>query len=163
MIEINFGDHRKGVVDRFPNECPYCHKIISPILITHNKSSKGVELIFSCSNQQCQKAFIGFYASEQLNNFNLFDVSIGEVKDVVFSENIICISPSFSKIYNQANFAEQNKLYEICGVGYRKALEFLIKDFLIMKNPENEKSIKIKALGKCISEDIEDVRIKMVG
>jgi hypothetical protein len=53
-------------------------------------------------------------------------------------------------------------LFDICGVGYRKALEFLIKDYLIKKTPEKGESIKKKFLGKCIHEDVADAKIKTV-
>ena len=44
------------------------------------------------------------------------------------------ISPSFVVVYTQASFSEQMNLKEICGMAYRKALEFLVKDFLIHKS-----------------------------
>jgi hemerythrin len=81
---------------------------------------------------------------------------------VKFSNEIQSISPSFVKIYNESHFAEEHKLLEICGVGYRKALEFLVKDYLIKKNPEKAESIKKKFLGKCIQEDVTDSNIKTV-
>lgn len=37
----------------------------------------------------------------------------------------------FISIYNQALTAEKNGLTEICGLGYRKSFEFLIKDYLL--------------------------------
>lgn len=46
-----------------------------------------------------------------------------------FDSEIQEISPSFVKIYNQALAAEELNLSEIAGMGYRKSLEFLIKDF----------------------------------
>lgn len=52
-------------------------------------------------------------------------------KDIVFSDIINEISPGFVKIYNQAHEAEIRLLDDIVGGGYRKALEFLIKDICI--------------------------------
>ncbi|MBK7871124.1 MAG: DUF4145 domain-containing protein [Saprospiraceae bacterium] len=80
----------------------------------------------------------------------------------VFSETISSISPSFSTIYNQAIFAEQNGLNEICGVGYRKALEFLIKDYSILSNPQDKEKIEKKLLGACIDQYVTDSRLKAV-
>lgn len=40
------------------------------------------------------------------------------------------LSPSFIKIYSQAEKAEEQGLNEICGMGYRKALEFLVEDYI---------------------------------
>lgn len=54
------------------------------------------------------------------------------------------------------------KLSQIMGVGYRKALEFLIKDYLISLHPDKDASIKAKLLGRCISDDINDIKIKSV-
>ena len=65
-------------------------------------------------------------------------------------------------IYNQAFAAEQQNLTEICGVGYRKALEFLIKDFAIKNTPDKKEEIEKKLLGKCIADYIDDNRIKSV-
>jgi hypothetical protein len=51
-----------------------------------------------------------------------------------FTSIINTISPMFQVIYNQALKAENNFLSEVCGMAYRKAFEFLLKDFLIYTN-----------------------------
>ena len=55
---------------------------------------------------------------------------------------------------------------QICGVGYRKALEFLIKDYLLVGLAENDTEkrdlIKNKFLGKCIEQDVTNIHIKTV-
>lgn len=48
---------------------------------------------------------------------------------------------------------------EICGTGYRKALEFLVKDYLCHISPDNADSIKSELLGNSIKR-IESTRIK---
>lgn len=45
---------------------------------------------------------------------------------------------------------------QIAGVGYRKALEFLIKDYAISKNSEDEDKIKKMLLGKTIENYLND-------
>jgi hypothetical protein len=42
-----------------------------------------------------------------------------------FPESIKQISSTFCSVYNQALQAEENKLDQVCGPGYRKALEYL--------------------------------------
>ena len=80
-----------------------------------------------------------------------------------FSDIIKEVSPDFEKIYNQAYYAEQFSLDQICGVGYRKALEFLIKDYLMLdKDDSGKEVIKNKFLNNCIREDVSDNRIKEV-
>lgn len=58
-----------------------------------------------------------------------------------FSTTINAISPKFENIFNEATKAYNMGLTEICGGGYRKALEFLIFDYIVSKNPEDEDRI----------------------
>ena len=73
-------------------------------------------------------------------------------------KKIIEISPMFITIYSQSVMAEKFGLNEIVGMGYRKSLEFLIKDYLIHKDPSKTDEIKGtddkngKPLGQCINE-----------
>lgn len=55
-------------------------------------------------------------------------------------------------------------LDQICGVGYRKALEFLIKDYLISKETDDQvkDNIKNKFLNNCIQENVQNDNIKNV-
>lgn len=77
-----------------------------------------------------------------------------------FNEEIKSISEDFIKIYNEAEIAENNNLYSICGPGYRKSLEFLIKDYIIVKKHNIKEEVKSKFLGYCIKNYIDDIRIK---
>jgi len=70
------------------------------------------------------------------------------------------VSPSFVDIYAQASAAEDWGLNQICGPGYRKALEFLVKDYCLSSKPEHEKEIRKTLLGSCIKEYIEDSNVK---
>jgi len=64
------------------------------------------------------------------------------------------------EIYNQALAAEAGDLTEIVGIGLRKAVEFLIKDFAIHQKPSDEQDIKKSFLGNCIKNYIDDPNIK---
>lgn len=77
-----------------------------------------------------------------------------------FPEGVVETSPSHGKIVVQAQRAEANGLGEIAGLGYRKALEFLVKDYCIRKSPTKEAEIRKKPLGSCIQEDIADTNIR---
>ena len=78
----------------------------------------------------------------------------------VFPDEITKLSPAFVQIYHQAEQAENSGLSDICGLGYRKALEFLIKDFAIHEHPEAEATIKIASLAQCIKKYIDANNIK---
>jgi len=79
--------------------------------------------------------------------------------DVSFNDEIKRISPAFVTIYTQATKAELLRLDELNGIGYRKALEFLIKDYLIDLHPDKADEIKGKFLGQCIKDYITDQKI----
>ena len=85
------------------------------------------------------------------------------LKKEVYSETINNLSPNFVKIYNEAYAAEQMSLLEVCGVGYRKALEFLIKDYATEgKEAVEAEQIRTTLLGKCIETYVPDMNVKNV-
>lgn len=77
-----------------------------------------------------------------------------------FSTAVEEVSPRFVKIYNQAQDAEEESLDEISGPGFGKALEFLVKDYLIKSLPEEEEQIKKLSLYNCIHEKLDNPKIK---
>lgn len=143
-------------IERVAIECPYCHSLINPDYLFLDKDC----LFALCSNSKCGNHMMlirdirGHYSKVCPN-------ALPGVRS--FSDIIKDVSPDFEKIYNQAFYAEQLSLDQICGVGYRKALEFLIKDYLMLDKDESEKEIiKKKFLNNCIQEDVSDNRIKEV-
>lgn len=70
------------------------------------------------------------------------------------------VSPAFINIYSQAVMAESLNLDELNGIGYRKAIEFLIKDYLCSKYPDKADEIKGKFLSRCIKDHVDDPKIK---
>ena len=165
MQKITIYNNNIEEIDTYPDICPHCHKHQVPKYISGLRYTiapggdmiKVVEAFFQCTNSDCNKGFIAYYHAGCL-----IDTSIGTFEKKEFSEIIETISPQFSIIYNQAYFAEQNNLNQITGVGYRKALEFLIKDYAIKNNPPEEESIKKELLMQVITKYIDDSKIKDV-
>ncbi len=145
-----------------PKECPECHYKTTPNFLSHkfSRDSKTLFVFFHCPNINCDVCYSAEYVKNDSRMFVFENIVKGIINQEEFSKEVISLSNSFVKIYNEAYFAEQNQLFEICGVGYRKALEFLIKDYLIYKNPDREEDIKKLLLGKCIKDFVEDSRIK---
>ena len=86
-----------------------------------------------------------------------------EKLEVHFPLEIHKYSKSFITIYNQASIAETNGLNEICGLGYRKSFEFLIKDYLIRKHPKSEhEKIKELQITPCINQYVTDDQVKLL-
>jgi hypothetical protein len=147
----------------YPSECPYCNKSIFPNHLTSlnigNPEENGIASIFICN--ACKKYIFtinikpSVYSSFTINN--TFPIPT-EIKK--FSDSIANLSSKFVKIYEQSSKSESNGFDEICGMGYRKALEFLIKDYAIYRHPENEEDIKTSPLAKCIKEYCDNEKIK---
>lgn len=106
----------------------------------------------------CEHAFLTQYEGVDgfLTKFETYPSALCETQlDPLLSN----ISPKFVEIFHQAEQAEGYGLMEICGIGYRRALEFLIKDYLIHDSPENKDQIQKTPLSQCI-RSIPDDRIK---
>lgn len=158
-----------------PNQCPMCKKHIKPTFLfgyanSHqndfeiiSKVKKEFYVMFEC--RACYRAFIkaGLYCWEDiiqgLKEVETLYLAPNTPVETCFSDKIHNISLRFVNIYNQAKAAENYNLFEIAGMGYRKALEILVKDYLISQDP-SEKEIIIKTdLSKCIKL-IADPRIQ---
>jgi hypothetical protein len=144
-------------VTQYQIECPFCHTNIVPNYLSLDDS----HLFASCPNNTCNSHFV-LVRNKEGKYVKVLPNSIPSSKE--FSEIINTISPTFSTIYNQAYHAEQASLDQVCGVGYRKALEFLIKDYLISKEEDETKkeNIKKKFLNNCIQENVQNENIKNV-
>jgi hypothetical protein len=158
-------DHGERILKRLPTECPYCHKGITPTaLYGHVIEDKAdVQVLLHCPREECQESFIGYFQDAGLSReCHYLDLtSFGKPKTEDFSDIINELSPSFVIIYNESAIAEQATLHEICGVGYRKALEFLIKDYAIKNFPENRDEIIKQTLADTIIKFINDTKVKL--
>lgn len=151
------------------NICPICHNGVSPIicssLLSDNKDDNThITLLLYCPS--CGNSFIAKYLFAARGVRLLEPEYDGSYplanKFEKFDESITKISPSFERIYNQALSSEDYHLNEMSGMGYRKALEFLVKDYAIYKNPDLKESIMTTLLADCINKYIDDERIKML-
>ncbi len=139
--------------------CPHCKMTMIPTFIFMDYDENGRQSVFCrCTNPSCNHTFIAEYES----NYFLRVEPNYRLDKMKFSNIIESVSISFCEIYNQAYAAHQMNLTQICGVGYRKALEFLIKDYIISKESTKEEAIKSKPLGKCIQEDVSEAKVKKV-
>jgi hypothetical protein len=134
-----------------PDICPFCHHGINPEIFFGYEFEKDliwhIRVVYSCPRKECLEVFFGIYSK---SNIDIYDrgspqfrgCSPFKFKEEQFEQAVQEISPNFVLIYNQAKQAEERNLDQICGLGYRKALEFLIKDYLTSKYPSDEEKIK---------------------
>ncbi|MCW8966801.1 MAG: DUF4145 domain-containing protein [Candidatus Pacearchaeota archaeon] len=140
--------------------CPFCHKAIQTQPLTLFYDGSLAQIFLKCKD--CKNSFIGYTTKDTRGIYHIHKLSKGNHKTRNFSNEIKDLSEGFIRIYGESEFAEQENLMEICGVGYRKALEYLIKDYLIKKTPDDEDSIKSTFLGTCISTKIQNEKIKEI-
>ncbi|MEC3884576.1 hypothetical protein VKA52_12655 [Halobacillus sp. HZG1] len=154
-------------VPTYPSECGHCHKDIDPVFISGafirgDGKTLNLELVFQCTNVKCNRLIIGYY--ERQTPQDVFELAkIAPVTPIgkEFSDEIKEVSQNFINIYNQAFQAEQNNLELIAGIGYRKAIEFLIKDYLVFLEEEDAERILNMPLNQCINK-LDNQNIKEI-
>ena len=82
------------------------------------------------------------------------------VPTIGYDKRIDEISPKFGIIYRQATQAEMLGLAELVGIGYRKAIEFLLKDWAISEHPDERDKIAKMNLMDCVKNYIQDPSLK---
>ena len=153
-LDIQYWDENNnsgnGILNELPDICPQCHHKIDPQKWNGFYNSKKIyyentlEVIFRCPNLDCLEVFIGYYAKTDRATFFFKKTEPIKYQERHFSQTITSISLEFSKIYNQALIAENAKLDQVCGAGYRKALEFLIKDYILKQTKDEVEKEKIR-------------------
>lgn len=159
-----------GVRELLPIEstsiaCPFCNVVMVPSFLhsTYYNPDGSHEVFCECTNPNCKTTFVSVFNTRGrgISKFEKIHPNPPLLKKE-FSKTIGKISPSFKEIYNQAYSAFQMNLTHICGMGFRKALEFLIKDYLISLDNSSSEKIEKLMLGQCIETYIKDSNIKEV-
>lgn len=151
-----------------PNICPHCH-------VTNNPSHKfqsptqdtdGSDCnfqVWQCANHECRKLFGVLYKVVD-SRVRITSVLSGLPKGPDWPKPIIELKngntvgtenptqSKFIKTYLQSLEAESYGLDEIAGMGYRKAIEYLVKDWAIQNNSGEKEKILGKWLGSTISD-----------
>jgi len=169
------------IIDTFPDVCPHCHHALSPHHLTSflHRDRISLYLTFYCTLRTCKEFFVALYyrqhdnqagpvtnaraaAMKEVDSYRFDQTFLGTVKEQDFDEAISVISPRFIEIHRQAVIAESSKLDQIAGMGYRKALEFLVKDYVIFIKPQEKAKVLIEKLGNCIKNYVDSARIRDV-
>lgn len=146
------------LVDRFPEACPICHHAIDPRLLGAfftDVAHDSVEHGFQCPREACRSLFIGYY-ERFANVWDYQRVRPTTAKVEEFATEVTDVSPTFAEVYNQAVEAESHDLDQIAGIGFRKALEFLVKDFAIRQHAADAENIRKMPLAGVIKQYLED-------
>jgi hypothetical protein len=176
-VRSESGAEEVAFLDAMPDQCPLCHLSVTPVEqgVSISFDSGGLpcmERLLRCPNRKCLRLFIARYfrVQPQTTLYSLRMCVPTELTTAQQSKTIQKVSPDFCAIYEQAYKAEQYGLLLVAGPGYRKALEFLIKDYIISQLKESdakkladEKAVVEKTLlGGCIKTYVKSDQIKEV-
>ena len=164
-MKIPISYHRDNSFSQ-PTECPLCHYAIEPVELARKEyegadDQRYLSVMYMCNH--CERSFLAFCRYDYFVSGyvpRLEYIGPNAIKEIQFAHSLELLSPQFVKIYNQALAAESYGLDEIAGVGYRKAVEFLVKDYCIHIAPDQEETIKKEFLGSCIKNCIDNKKIK---
>ena len=176
-VRVHFDSKTYYADIEFLNTCPLCGQTMTPKYLEGNiygTKSDGTTnqlggtdyiavLTFKCTDSSCKRYY-------SLNaKFNLWGVNLSFVDfmtnhyqspaNTTIDDSIKKISPDFAKIYIQTYKAETWGLDSLTGMGYRRSLEFLVKDYLcevekVQKkdgSPYTQKEIYHKGFAEAIS------------
>lgn len=151
-----------GLTMELPSKCPHCGKAIFPnhlySLRVNGVDNNNIVSIYLCAS--CCNFIFTSNVTYGRDVCKCIEIYPPIIENTLMSQSISNLSPAFCKIYNQAATAEKNGLDEISGIGYRKALEFLIKDFSIHRYPDDKENIEKLPLSTCINKYCENSKLK---
>jgi hypothetical protein len=163
-MNIRYENHNYLLKD--PNVCPHCHVTIIPKHIwnveTKDENKNQIYLNgWVCTNVDCNRIFVAEYKftgtaivfSRFLNGLPkgpIWPKPILELKSGNLTDN--GNESRFIKTYLQSLSAESYGLDELAGMGYRKAIEYLVKDWAVKLQPDKKEIINSLWLGNVINQ-----------
>jgi hypothetical protein len=149
-----------------PNICPHCHVANEPrqLFAYFDRKVNKLISVWLCNYNKCNKVFAVSHIENTNNEYVIERNLNGLPKGPIWPKPIFDLKDGntigteneeqskFIKTYLQSLEAEANGLDEIAGMGYRKAIEYLVKDWAIHLN-QNDKD---KILGQWLSAVIKD-------
>jgi hypothetical protein len=153
------------------DECPRCHLHLVPKsytqVIRSDAAKANVEEVLQCTSDECGGIFIAIFQCSVPGasppRYQYVRSIPTEPSPPKVQPEVAAVSPNFVEVYKQAMAAEAVELHQLTGIGLRKALEFLVKDFASSINPPEERDqICSKTLASCIVEYIPDISLQAV-
>lgn len=159
-------------VAELPTYCPRCGedavpKVLGQCTLEHYEEDPGwfyLNVPVKCPN--CRNVFVAEYCSDiepsryESYTLSLISTSPRASRSTGVSDTLKTISKQFAIIYDQSKAAQDQGLNEIAGAGFRRALEFLVKDYLIHKSPGNREKYLGTPLRSCIKDHIQHETIR---
>lgn len=165
LISLKETDSKFSIDVDAPSICPRCGRDLVPAPIS-----------FEClSHVYAYYNYAAIVCCPQCKGAIYLDIRVPERRDCAHSGEVVNCFPSiqiydlpkgidklypdFCRIYYQAAISEARGLSEICGMGYRKALECLVKQYAINAFPDYTDAINKETLMQTIIR-IDNPRIQ---
>jgi hypothetical protein len=165
---MNYGHNNQSYFIADPNICPHCHVVNKPKRIWQEFTKDTDNILtflsaWSCANEKCSKVFVCMHKDVSGSmSFKRFlnglpkgpnwPIPIIELKNGNPKEPSKPEESRFIKTYLQSLVAENSGLDELAGMGYRKSIEYLVKDWAIQNNPSDKETIENCWLGQVIKD-----------
>ena len=166
---IHQGQPTLELLLEIPKSCPMCDtgNVSPPVSAFH--MFDGTSYMFTVYAEyycpKCNQLYLvdsyNIKTPSPANPLKIWGYSHNNYDNILeISDEISNISSEFPEIYSQALQSERKGLNQLTGIGLRKALEYLVKDYSIYKYPDKESEIRKATLANCINNYIDSERIK---
>ena len=138
-----------------PNQCPYCHKnnIVQPEKVLELPiSTDDTAVLVSAVCNECDKHYIVIYQRSKDRSRMDFLQLVPILQDDTCYENLFVLSPAFEEIHKQAMQAYQTGLSRLAVIGFRTAIEVLMKDFVISEIGDDAQKVAEMRLNNIIQQ-----------
>ncbi|WP_367376836.1 DUF4145 domain-containing protein [Lactiplantibacillus plantarum] len=170
VIQDDTINYNKALIT-LPDFCPYCLLIQKPDMVLEHlilDSTSGFDreskdycvMLFQCI--ECDRYFTQDYKIvghlDPLETRTLPTLHRPFTNYPDFLKKINTVSPKFVEIYKQCIQAKNNELVELTGIGLRRAIEFLVKDYGIFMLDYSETDLTKEKISKdSLYNAIQDV------
>jgi hypothetical protein len=159
------GNPAELLIEESVDFCPFClrtQNLNRENVFVIDNPFEAASIVYRCNTRDCQNPFLVKYECDPMDGIYKVHSIYPQQKfrRRTFPDAVENISPAFVSIYNEALSAENSNLKEVAGAGYRKALEFLIKDYCISEKNAEENKVKSSPLMRCIEDHIDSYKLK---
>lgn len=164
----NVGSPFRGEAD-IEEYCPHCGKEVMPAVIysagteKHDAEYNEIAVLLRCPRSECRKHNVQSFSYKKSTSSSSIISNMTRIK-YTFKPQLINDLPKeinetftdFKSIYDQSLEAESLGLDQIAGIGFRKSLEFLIKSYALLRDPDSQSKIEKETLNNTIQNRYGD-------
>lgn len=151
--------HMQSLNLAIPEQCPFCNHHIAPILqyasYTHSDNHEKSKVVGYWACNSCANVFAAYYHLHMPYSMMTLHGELDGTCPPLLSLTDVAPSiqetfPYFTEILRQAEIAKAHELTDIAGMGFRKALECLLKDALVYLGRKSRTEVENLKLAACI-------------